>query len=100
MKKEKNNFVFKKPIISHKNNNCVFHKTKDDNNLLLDTNDEEGHINNTNLFNTKSNFDLLKNNNKDNFSKTNYCFYKSLLKLDEINIFKSDISNDSIVNKD
>ena len=100
MKKEKNNFVFKKPIISHKNNNCVFHKTKDDNNLLLDTNDEEGHINNTNLFNTKSNFDLLKNNNKDNFSKTNYCFYKSLLKLDEINIFKSDINNDSIDNKD
>ena len=100
-KKEKNNFVFKKPIISHKNNNCIFHKTKDiEDKLLLDTYDEEGHINDTNLFNTKSNFDILKKNCENNFSKTNYCFYKGLLKLDEIKNYKSDINNVSINKND
>ena len=97
---EKNNFIFKKPIISYKNNKYNFNKTKDfTDNFLLDTQDEEGHINNTNLFNTKSNFNILKKNNEDNFSKTNYCFYKGLLKLDEIKIYKSDINNDSIDKK-
>ena len=99
-KTEKNNFIFKKPIISYKNNKCNYNKTKDiTDHLLLDTQDEEGHINNTNLFSTKSNFKILKKNNEDNFSKTNYCFYKSSLELDEIKINKSDINNESIDKK-
>ena len=61
---------------------------------MIDKEDEEGHINNTNLFNTKSNFDILKNN-KDNFAKTNYCFYKNIIALNEIKIFKFDILDNS-----
>ena len=96
-KRQKNNFVFKKPIISFKTKNCFFAKTinikKLNNYLLLDKEDEEGHINNTNLFNTKSNFDLLKNANND-FSKTNYCFYKRGLQQEENKIYKSNSNKD------
>ena len=94
-KREKNKLIFKKTIVPYKNKNCVFYKTINNDNLLLDTEGDEGHINNTNFFNTKSNFNLLNNNNNDNtFSKTNYSFYKGFLKIDEINIYKSDINND------
>jgi hypothetical protein len=92
--------VFKKPIISSKNKNSLFNhnynKTIDINrdSILLDTECEEGHINNTNPFNAKSNFDVLKNANKNIFSKTNYCFYKNLIRLDEIKIFKSELNDD------
>ena len=47
---------------------------------------------------SKLSTDSLKSKNA-NFSKTNYCFYKGLLKLDEIKIYKSDINNDSIDKK-
>ena len=95
-KRENNKKIFKKPIVHYKNKNCKFYKTINNDNLLLDTEGDEGHINNTNFFNTKSNFNLLKNINIDNtFSKTNYSFYKGLLKIDEINIDNSNINNDN-----
>ena len=96
--RKNNNFVFKKPIIPSKNNNCFFNnnynKTINRDSIILDTECEEGHINNTNPFSTKSNFDVLKNTNKNIFSKTNYCFYKNLIRLDEIKIYKSEINDD------
>ena len=104
IKREKNNLIFKKPIISskRKNNNFIFCKTiKNNNNILLESEDEEGHINKTILFDTKSNFDLLKNTKIHNFSKTNYCFYKNVLRLEEIKIYKNENytnNNTEIVN--
>ena len=95
-KRENNKKIFTKPIVPYKNKNCIYYKTINKDNLLLDTESDEGHINNTNFFNTKSNFNLLKNNNNDNsFSKTNYSFYKGFLKIDEINIDKNNINNDN-----
>lgn len=96
--RKNNNFVFKKPIIPSKNKICFFNnnynKTVNRDSIILDTECEEGHINNTNPFSTKSNFDVLKNTNKNIFSKTNYCFYKNLIRLDEIKIYKSEINDD------
>ena len=95
--KNKTKFIFKKPILSlnYKNNKySINNKNIITEKYLIDKEDEEGHINNTNLFNTKSNFDILKNN-KDNFAKTNYCFYKNIIALNEIKIFKFDILDNS-----
>ena len=60
--------------------------------IILNTASEEGHINNTNFLNVKSNFDIFKIENKDFFSNTNYLFRKNLLRLSELNINKN-ISN-------
>ena len=78
---------------AHMNNNIDLNikNNKNNNNILLESEDEEGHINKTNLFDTKSNFDLLKNTKNHNFSKTNYCFYKNVLRLEEIKIYKKKI---------
>ena len=47
--------------------------------IILDiSDDEEGSINKTNLFSTKSNFAIFKNDkDKYLYTNTNYCFYKN-----------------------
>ena len=92
---QNNNFIFKKPKITSKYKIGFFNNNfSNRDSIVLDTKCEEGHINKTNLFNTKSNFDILKNTNDDAFSKTNYCFYNNLIRLDEIKIYKSEIDED------
>ena len=91
-KQEKNNFIFKKPIISSRVKNFPSINDINRDSIILDTASEEGHINNTNFLNVKSNFDIFKIENKDFFSNTNYLFRKNLLRLSELNINKN-ISN-------
>ena len=90
----KNNFIFKKPIISSRTKKCSVINDTNRDSVILDTESEEGHINNTNLFKAKSNFDIFKIVNKEFFSKTNCLFHKNLLRLSELNINKSKINND------
>ena len=90
-KQGKNNFIFKKPIISSRTKKCSVINDTNRDSVILDTESEEGHINNTNLFKAKSNFDIFKIVNKEFFSKTNCLFHKNLLRLSELNINKSKI---------
>ena len=64
---------------------------------MLDSEDDEGHINNTNNFKAKSNFSIFKNI-KNDFSKTEYCFYKSVLRLDDIKLNEKDNNNNNRIN--
>ena len=91
-KQGKNNFIFKKPIISSRIKNFPSINDINRDSIILNTASEEGHINNTNFLNVKSNFDIFKIENKDFFSNTNYLFRKNLLRLSELNINKN-ISN-------
>ena len=96
-KRDKNTLIFKKPIISKNKNSYCSNKINFDE-LLLDSEDDEGHINNTNNFKAKSNFSIFKNIKKD-FSKTEYYFYKSVLRLDDIKLNEKNNNNNRINTK-
>ena len=87
-----NKFVHK----NHKfNKGYTSNRSKEYENIILDiSDDEEGSINKTNLFSTKSNFAIFKNDkDKYLYAETNYYFYKNKNQLEEKNINKNERNN-------
>ena len=81
---------------SHKkqeiNTGCISFIKKEIESIGFDisNNDEEGNINQTNLFRTKSNLAIFENENFNNLlARTNYDFYKNKNELHKNNIYKS-----------
>ena len=84
-----NKYVFNKKIEIKKG--CISCRKKDlDLENIISDKDEEGTINKTNLFKTKSNYQIFNNDNGNIFGHTHNYFYRNKSELNEKNIFKSE----------
>ena len=95
--KENNNKIINKKTIDNKG--CISYGMNILEKMSIDS-DEEGNINKTNLFRTKSNFAIFRENKVNNImGNTNYFFYKNKTGINDNFIEKNDKNNLSDINE-